>query len=176
MAYTKQTWNNIPTEDSPFSADKMNHIEQGIYDNSTDIGETSNLQTEEKDNLVASINELLSKMGILDSLSTTAKNNLVASINELNTFPKIRETGYISSTDMSTFNIGSETQLFYHLTFTQIYKTNPVVLVSKVDTTDKTRYGSIDAYVTGLTTTGCDLILAIDSQFSGTGISYAVIQ
>lgn len=32
MAYTKQTWTNLPSETTPFSATRMEHIEDGIYD------------------------------------------------------------------------------------------------------------------------------------------------
>lgn len=33
MAYTKQTWADLPAKTSPFSANRMNHIENGISDN-----------------------------------------------------------------------------------------------------------------------------------------------
>ena len=31
MAYTKQTWENLPSTNSPITADRLNHIEDGIY-------------------------------------------------------------------------------------------------------------------------------------------------
>lgn len=31
MAYTKQTWENAPSTNSPLSADRLNHMEDGIY-------------------------------------------------------------------------------------------------------------------------------------------------
>lgn len=37
MAYTKQTWTNLPSETTPFSAARMEHIEDGIYDSATTI-------------------------------------------------------------------------------------------------------------------------------------------
>lgn len=32
MAYTKQTWQNLPNKTTPINASRLNHIEQGIYD------------------------------------------------------------------------------------------------------------------------------------------------
>lgn len=58
MAYTKTNWENGVT---PANATNMNHIEQGIYDNSlkTDtIGDLTNLETDTKTNIVSAINEL----------------------------------------------------------------------------------------------------------------------
>ena len=41
MAYTKQTWTNLPSETTPFSAARMEHIEDGIYNVSTTTATTS---------------------------------------------------------------------------------------------------------------------------------------
>lgn len=41
MAYTKQTWTNLPSETTPFSAARMEHMEDGIYDVSTTNATTS---------------------------------------------------------------------------------------------------------------------------------------
>ena len=35
MAYTKQVWADLPAKTSPFSASRMNHIENGISNNDT---------------------------------------------------------------------------------------------------------------------------------------------
>ena len=32
MAYTKQTWQNLPNKTTPINASRLNHMEQGIYD------------------------------------------------------------------------------------------------------------------------------------------------
>lgn len=37
MAYVKQEWKNLPNQTTPVNATRMNHIEQGIYDNSVAI-------------------------------------------------------------------------------------------------------------------------------------------
>lgn len=58
MAYTKYTWAN---GSSAVNATNMNHIEQGIYDNSliTDtVGDITTLTTNNKTNVVSAINEL----------------------------------------------------------------------------------------------------------------------
>ena len=31
MAYTKQTWENLPSTNTPITADRLNHMEDGIY-------------------------------------------------------------------------------------------------------------------------------------------------
>lgn len=37
MAYVKQEWKNLPNQTTPANATRMNHIEDGIYDNSVAI-------------------------------------------------------------------------------------------------------------------------------------------
>lgn len=37
MAYVKQEWKNLPNQTTPVNATRMNHMEQGIYDNSVAI-------------------------------------------------------------------------------------------------------------------------------------------
>lgn len=32
MAYTKQIWENLPSTNTPITADRLNHMEDGIYD------------------------------------------------------------------------------------------------------------------------------------------------
>ena len=56
MAYTKTNWVNdsVPA----INAGNLNKIEQGIYDNSNNIGDLSNLDTTDKNNLVEAINEV----------------------------------------------------------------------------------------------------------------------
>ena len=53
MAYTKQTWTDLPATTSPINATRLNHIEDGIYENSNDITTlnttTTNLSTNKKD-------------------------------------------------------------------------------------------------------------------------------
>lgn len=39
MAYSKQTWQNLPNRTTPISADRLNHMEDGIYNNDSAIGE-----------------------------------------------------------------------------------------------------------------------------------------
>jgi len=61
MPYSKTTWVNNVT---PLNATNMNHIEDGIgeamqeaADNTTNIGDLSELETEDKSNIVNAINE-----------------------------------------------------------------------------------------------------------------------
>lgn len=32
MAYTKQTWQNLPSKTTPINATRLSHMEDGIYD------------------------------------------------------------------------------------------------------------------------------------------------
>lgn len=53
MAYEKQTWEDYPSTNTPITSDRLNHIEQGIYDNSTDIVSTATqLRNEMKTNII----------------------------------------------------------------------------------------------------------------------------
>ena len=60
MAYIKTLWENEPSESTPVNASNLNKIEQGIYNNSVNIGELENLDTSIKNNLVEAINEIVS--------------------------------------------------------------------------------------------------------------------
>ena len=63
MAYNKTTWENAPSTNSPISANNLNKIENGIYNNSLkadQIGDLSQLETSEKSTIVGSINTLVS--------------------------------------------------------------------------------------------------------------------
>jgi hypothetical protein len=57
MAYIKTTWENEPNESTPLNASNLNKIENGIYNNSINIGELEDLDTTDKSNIVAAINE-----------------------------------------------------------------------------------------------------------------------
>ena len=41
MAYSKQTWQNLPNKTTPVNAERLGHIEDGIYDNSINIEQLS---------------------------------------------------------------------------------------------------------------------------------------
>lgn len=70
MAYTKTVWKNGIT---PVDENNMNNIEQGIYNNSLNIGELANLKTEVKSNSVSAINELKDKEAYSSSEIKTNK-------------------------------------------------------------------------------------------------------
>lgn len=74
MAYTKTEWENAPSTRTPVNRGNMNHIENGIYDNSINIGELTNLNTTTKSSLVAAINEVADINSKLCDYSTTETN------------------------------------------------------------------------------------------------------
>jgi hypothetical protein len=61
MAYIKTEWENSPSTKTPINANNLNKIENGIYTNSVNIGELTDLNTETKENLVEAINETNTK-------------------------------------------------------------------------------------------------------------------
>lgn len=68
MAYNKTTWENAPSTNTPINANNLNKMEEGIYqnslkaeNNSTNIGDLTNLETTNKTNIVNAINELIDK-------------------------------------------------------------------------------------------------------------------
>ena len=63
-SYTKQTWEDAPSTNSPVSAERLNHMETGIKNNNTGVraletavGNVQNLDTSSKE-IVGSINEI----------------------------------------------------------------------------------------------------------------------
>jgi hypothetical protein len=61
MAYIKTEWENSPSTKTPINANNLNKIENGIYTNSINIGELTDLNTETKESLVEAINETNTK-------------------------------------------------------------------------------------------------------------------
>lgn len=58
MAYTKQTWNDLPSTTSPYNATRMNHIEDGIYNANVSIGcATAYISDSTTSSSTASINQ-----------------------------------------------------------------------------------------------------------------------
>lgn len=67
MAYQKINWEDLPSTNTPITADNLNHMEGGIeqVDNDIDevynnIGDLSNLNTADNTNLVSAINSMFS--------------------------------------------------------------------------------------------------------------------
>jgi hypothetical protein len=57
MAYIKTTWENEPSESTPINAENLNKMEDGIYNNSQNIGDITALNTTDKSSVVNAINE-----------------------------------------------------------------------------------------------------------------------
>lgn len=62
MAYIPKEWKDLPDETTPIQASDLNHIEQGIGDLNTSVGDLNALNTTEKSNLVGAINEINSNV------------------------------------------------------------------------------------------------------------------
>lgn len=50
MAYTKQIWENLPSTNTPISADRLNHMEEGIYHANNGLIEAQNSNSDSKIN------------------------------------------------------------------------------------------------------------------------------
>ena len=61
MAYIKTEWENLPSTKTPINASNLNKIENGIYTNSVNIGELTDLTTTNKNSVVGAINETNTK-------------------------------------------------------------------------------------------------------------------
>ena len=64
MAYTKLNWlNKGETGAIPINKDNLNHMDNGISNNDSAIGNLANLNTSVKDNLVNAINSTVVESG-----------------------------------------------------------------------------------------------------------------
>ena len=78
MAYNKTNWQNSPSTDTPINANNLNKIEEGIYQNSLkadQVGNITNLKTDNKQNLVNAINELKDREEIYADTDEEIKTN-----------------------------------------------------------------------------------------------------
>lgn len=82
MAYTRTTWENEPSENTPINASNLNKIEQGIYDNSVNIGNLTNLNTTEKNNLVGAINEVHDLKPVILYNNTSGTTSNITNLND----------------------------------------------------------------------------------------------
>jgi hypothetical protein len=71
MVYIETEWENRPSKKTPVNATKLRKIENGIYTNSVNIGDLTDLNTTEKSNLVGAINEVKTGLGKITKLNTT---------------------------------------------------------------------------------------------------------
>ena len=82
MAYSKQTWQDLPDTTTPITASRLNNMENGIETNTNDIatnttniGYLANLNTQDKSSLVNAINEIsqttITQAQIVDGYSTS---------------------------------------------------------------------------------------------------------
>ena len=64
MAYIKTDWEDgdVITEAG------LDHLENGVYNNSVAIGDLTDLDTTDKTNLVAAVNEIVDEIGDVETL------------------------------------------------------------------------------------------------------------
>ena len=84
VEYVKQVWKNKPNVSSPLNADRLNHMEDGIENNSKKIKETVTAVNELTENMVPSYNNLStlyhSNSDITEQVTTIDKSGWVQCI------------------------------------------------------------------------------------------------
>lgn len=73
MAYEKQTWEDYPSTNTPITSNRLNHIEQGIYDNSTTL---QTITTTVND----LVNDLVNYYTKTETFTKQEVNNLISAI------------------------------------------------------------------------------------------------
>ena len=133
------------------------------------IGHIQDLNTTDKSNLVAAINEILQNCGDLDSLSTTDKSNLVAAINEIFTILSNEVTDrknkpFINVKDFGAVGDGvTDDYQAFQDAISAAASTGSTVIVP-----DGNYYLSAAPAVTDLTSgDNLNLLLGYDVEFSG---------
>lgn len=120
MVYIKTEWENSPSTKTPINADTLNKIENGIYMNSVDIGELTDLTTTNKNSVVEAINEINTKvsidpLSIFDStkleLKTTDNKNEITVINNKIVIINLTFKNLVKFTSKTYVDIGNITGL-----------------------------------------------------------------
>ena len=156
MAYIKTEWENLPSTKTPINVNNLNKIENGIYMNSVNIGELTDLTTTNKNSVVGAINEVDNNIGTLTGLNTINKNSAVEAINE--TYNKINKV-YTAKGDGTSDGV-----LIAEITFTNTYQRQALIFST-------TLVGFTDATESGIYNIG----LSCDSSTSSHKVSYSVI-
>ena len=114
MAYIKTEWENSPSTKTPINANNLNKIENGIYTNSVNIGELTDLNTTNKNSTVEAINETYNKINKVNLAKSDGLDNAIL-IAET-TFNRLHhrqvlifattETGYTDATESGIYNVG----------------------------------------------------------------------
>lgn len=107
MAYTKQIWENLPSTNTPVSADRLNHMEDGIYDASL----VANSYNESNTNAYSCnyVNNNFEAKGIElynNSSGTTGNivlNDSIANYKKIKIYAK-KENEYVSAQEFYTNN------------------------------------------------------------------------
>lgn len=92
MAYEKQTWEDYPSTNTPITSDRLNHIEQGIYDNSTDIVSTATQIRNE----IQALKRVTLYENANGTNTTLTLNDSVANYEDIEIFYKSNDNAYSS--------------------------------------------------------------------------------
>ena len=114
MAYIKTEWENSPSTKTPINANNLNKIENGIYTNSVNIGELTDLTTTNKNSAVEAINETYNKINKVYTAKGdgTSDGELIAEVNFTDAYQRqalvfaTTLVGYTDATESGIYNVG----------------------------------------------------------------------
>lgn len=115
MAYQKLNWlNKGETGAIPINKDNLNHMDNGITNNDSAIGNLANLNTSAKDNLVNAVNEIVVESGTNANGSWLKyANGIMICIKKVKFTQVVINTSWGSVYETaSTFNFGDYAQEF----------------------------------------------------------------
>ena len=111
MAYIKTEWENLPSTKTPINANNLNKIENGIYMNSVNIGELTDLTTTNKNSAVEAINETYNKINKVNLVKADGKSDGVL-IAEVNFTGKYQRYVLIFATTLSGYSDNNESGIY----------------------------------------------------------------
>ena len=124
MAYTKLNWlNKGETGAIPINKDNLNHMDTGISNNDSAIGNLANLNTSVKDNLVNAINSTIVESGTNENGTYIKYDNGI-----MICFKTITITGVNINGSWGTLYESGAIQLG---DFAQTFKERPTVIIEK---------------------------------------------
>ena len=120
VAYIKQLWANKPSTSSPLSAERLNHMEEGIKANSDGITKIVTSVTDQvvnDSNKIPSAASLYSVKQVVDKTNSDLAKIILSNVNKIN-IGFIQETelffvrGYINANDFYQLQADKTTVLF----------------------------------------------------------------
>lgn len=151
MAYTKQTWTDLPNTTSPITATRLNHIEDGIYEVSTTTATTSS------NGLMSSTDKTkLNKLGftplISSPISTKTTTTLSQNVNNFDFIMVVATANQYNHRQCVTWLRGQLYDSMYQLVqFDETHWDNMIKIYgTTIDTTGSPLLGTSTYHITAI--------------------------